>query len=441
MIQMLRFLKSKLFFAIALLGIASLAHAGVIDKDALQFAAFFGVTGLFNSQNFVTDTAKKSYAEFITRLMPNGSAPLFGLTSQLTSGDALQFEHGYYTKTMLFPNCLINNGAGYTNVNTVFAVDTPGTAGMLAGMMLRVQRTGEILAIASVDSGVQITTVRAVGTIAAAALLDNDALYSVGNSYEEASTRPTSQYILPARVTNYTQIFRNSWSLTKTVAATKMFVGDTNIAENRQDCAMFHATDIEKAIWFGQKFLGTRNGQPLHLMDGLINIITSLAAANVTTAGGTTNYTQLEAALDPCFNTATDPKVANERVLFVGGSAFKVLNNIGRLNGTYQLMDGQTSYGLQFRTLKITRGTFRMIEHPLFNSNVDWAKMAVAVDLSSFRLMWLRHTTSDEFNMNGTPVDSGTDSVGGTLTSELTTEIRNPSANAIIYGLTAAAVG
>jgi hypothetical protein len=426
--------------SLAFLAYAVSANA-TININGHEVPMLLGVVGLFNTQNFVQDTAKKSYAAMITRLMPNGSAPLFGMTSMLETGQALQFEHGYFTKTMIFPNALINNGAGYTNANTVFQVDTPGTVGMLAGMLLRVQRTGEIMSIVSVDSGVQITVTRAVGTVAAAALLDNDAIYSVGNAYEEASTRPASQYILPARVTNYTQIFRNAWSLTKTVAATQMAVGDSNIAENRQDCAMFHATDIEKALFFGQKFLGVRNGQPFHLMDGLVNIITTYGGSNVTVAGGTTNYTQLEAMLDPCFNTATDPKVANERVLFVGGSAFKVINNIGRLNGTYQLIDGMTSYGLQFKTVKITRGTFRIIEHPLFNSNTDWAKMAIALDLTSFRLMWLRATQSDEYNMAGAPVDSGIDAVGGTLTSECTTEIRNPSANVLVTNLTAAAVG
>lgn len=413
---------------------------GFVSPEATTLM-LIGNTGLFNTQNFTQDTAMKSYASMITRLMPNGSAPLFALSSFLPEKTALQFEHGYFTKTMIFPQCFINNGAGYTNVNNVFQVDTPGTGNFVVGMLLMVQRTRELMAINSVDSGVQITVTRAVGTVAAAALVDNDPIYCVGSAYEEASTRPTSQYILPARITNYTQIFRNSWSLTRTAAATKMFVGDTNIAENRQDCAAFHAVDIEKAFWFGQKFLGTRNGNPYHTMDGLINVVTVNAAGNVTTAGGTTNYTQLETALDPCFNTATDPKVANERLLFVGGAAFKVINNIGRLNGTYMMVDGQASFGLQFKTIKITRGTFRVIEHPLFNSNPDWAKMAVAVDITSFDVPWLRRTVSEEYNQNNQPVDSGIDAVGGTLTSELTTEIKNPSANAIIYGLTAAAVG
>src|SRR5206468_3166130 len=111
--------------------------------------------------------------------------------------------------------------------------------------------------------------------------------------------------------------------------------------------AAFHAADIEKSLFFGQKSQGTRNGQPFRTMDGLVNIVgnltyypSSYSAVNVFTAGATTTYTQLEGFLDPVFNQATDPKVANERVLFVGGGAKKVLNNIGRLNGNYQLMDG-----------------------------------------------------------------------------------------------------
>ena len=428
--------KNLAYTAAVLLAVSS----GLVNADDAMFF-LVGNVGLTNSQTFTTDSAAKSYASMITRLMPNGSAPLFGLTSYLQEKSAVAFEHGYFTKTMIFPSCLINAAAGYGAGITVFVVDTPGTGNFLPGMLLQNFRTKEIYAINSVDSAVQITVTRAVGTVAAAAILDNDPLYAVGNAYEEASTRPSSQYILPARLTNYTQIFRNSWSLTRTAAATKMIVGDTNIAENRQDCAAFHATDIEKALWFGQKFLGTRNGNPYHTMDGLVNVVTVNAAGNVTTAGATTNYTQLEAALDPCFNVATDPKVSNERLLFVGGAAFKVLNNIGRLNGTYMMVDGQTSYGLRFKTIKITRGTFQVIEHPLFNSNTDWAKMAVAVDLSSFDVVWLRRTVSEEYNQAGTPVDSGVDAVGGTLTSELTTEIKNPAANAIIYNLTAAAQG
>ncbi|MNN11735.1 hypothetical protein D3C81_1247050 [compost metagenome] len=145
--------------------------------------------------------------------------------------------------------------------------------------------------------------------------------------------------------------------------------------------------------------------------------------------------------LNPCFDQATDPKVANERVLFVGGTARTVINNIGRKSGYYQLVDGMTSFGLQFSTFKTSRGTFRLIEHPLFNSNAHWTKNALAVDLSSFKLAYLgnRKTQNKEFNVNGQPaVDNGIDAVGGSLLTEMTTEVHNPPANALITNLTAA---
>jgi len=276
-------------------------------------------------------------------------------------------------------------------------------------------------------------------------------MYQVGNAYEESSLRPQSLIINPVRITNLTQIFRNTWAISGTIQATQMIAGESNIAESRQDCAAFHAADIEKALFFGQKSQGVRNGQPFRTMDGLINIVGNLtyypsyyAAVNVNTAGATTNYTQLEGFLDPAFNQATDPKVSNERVLFVGGAAKRVLNNIGRLNGTYMMVDGQTTWGLQFSTFKTSRGAFRVIEHPLFNSNVSWSKMAVAVDLSTFRVAYLgdRKTQNEEFNsQRGVAQDNGIDAVGGTLTTEMTCVVKNPPANSVIYNLTAAAAG
>lgn len=405
-------------------------------------------TGIFNTAAFTQDHAAKSFAGMITRLMPNGSAPLFGLTSMLDSETAVAVEHGFFTKTMLFPEMKLDGAIG-DGTTTTFTVDT--TANILPGMLFRVNSTGENVLVNAVINATQVSVVRGVGTVSAAAIADDVYLYQVGNASEEASSRPGAQQVQPVRITNLTQIFRNTWTISDTVRATQVIAGETNIAESRQDCAAFHATAIETALFFGQKSSGTRNGQPFRTMDGFLSIVGNAnyyppsyaGVPNVNAAGGTTTYTQLEGFLDPVFNQATDPKVANERVLFCGGTAKVVLNNIGRLNGTYQLVDGQTSYGLQFSTFKTARGTFRMIEHPLFNTNATWAKMAVAVDLSTFKVAYLgdRKTKNEEFGVNGEVPDNGVDAVGGTLTTEMTCVIKNPPANAVITNLTAGAVG
>jgi hypothetical protein len=404
-------------------------------------------TGIFNTASFTADHAAKSFAGMITRLMPNGAAPLFGMTAQLQSETAVAIEHGFFTKTMLFPE--MNLDAAIANA-TDTTLTVASTANIVPGMIFRIDTTGENVIVNAVLSSTSVSVARGVGTVAAAAAADNVNLYQVGNAYEEASNRPAAQQVQPVRITNLTQIFRNTWTISDTVRATQVIAGDSNIAESRQDCAGFHAADIEKALFFGQKSQGTRNGQPFRTMDGFISIVgnltyypSSYSAANVTTLGATTTYTQLEAALDPVFNQTTDPKVANERVLFVGGAAKRVLNNIGRLNGTYQLVNGNTSYGLQFSTFSTSRGTFRMVEHPLFNTNSSWSKMGIAVDLTSFKLAYLgdRKTKNEEFGVSGEVADLGQDAVGGTLTTEMTCVIKNPPANAILYNFTAAAAG
>jgi len=405
-------------------------------------------TGFWNTSYLPQDLAAKSFAGMITRLMPGGQAPLFGLTSMLSSETALAPEHGFFTKTMLFPQLTLT-AAGQLVSDTTFTVTS--TTNIIAGMVLRVDSTGENVLINQVLSATTVAVQRAVGSTAAAAIGASINLYQVGTAFEESSLRPNAVSIVPVRISNLTQIFRNTWAISDSVRATQVIAGDTNISETRQDCAAFHAADIEKALFFGQKYSGTRNGQPFRAMDGLYSIVSNLAnyptsfsSANLTVAGGTTNYTQFEAAFDPLFNQVTDPKVSNERLMFVGGTAKKVINNIGRLNGTYYMVDGQTSWGLQFSTIKIARGTFRIIEHPLFNTNASWSKLAFAIDLSTFNVAYLgdRKTQSREFNMsNNTVADNGVDAVGGTLTTELTALIRNPPANGIMTNMTAAAAG
>ena len=410
-------------------------------------------TGIFNSSVLTTDLAKKSFAGTIARLMPNGSAPLFGMTGMMQTETAVSTEHGFFTKTMLLPQ-VTTFGSTHAAGDTTLTVLS--TANILPGMILRINNPAsfENIIVNSILSGTQMSVTRQVGTVVAATIPASVDMYQVGNAFEESSLRPNSLVINPVRITNLTQIFRNTWAISDTIRQTMMIAGDTNIAESRMDCAAFHSADIEKALFFGQKSQGSRNGQPFRTMDGLVNIVGTAGnyptyyggATNVFTAGGTTSYPQLEGFLDPLFNQATDPKVGNERVLFVGGTAKRVITGITRLatGSFYQIQDGQTQWGLQYSTIKTARGAFQMIEHPLFNSNTTWSKMAVGVDLSTFRAAYLgdRKTQNKEFNADSsTAQDNGIDAVGGTLTTEMTCVIKNPPANGVIYNLTAAAAG
>lgn len=390
------------------------------------------------SNTLTRDQAAKSFSGMIARFMPMGDAPLFGLTSMLKTETALQFQHGYFSKTMIFPSVTLSVQAAIGD--TVLSVIS--TANIIPGMILRPDGAAtELMMVQGVIGTTQIVVQRGVGNTAPAVIPIFTLCIQVGNASEEGSARPLAVSIQTVLQTNFTQIFRNSWAVTGTAAETKMIAGEGNVSESKMDCAGLHASDIEKGILWGQKYLGMRNNQLFHTMDGLLSIVGAQASANVTTLGATTNFTQLETALDPVFNVRTDQMVGNERIMFVGGVARRILNNIGRLNGTYMLTQGQTDFGLKFSTLNMTRGTFRIIEHPMLNawgSGASYAKMAIVVDMSSFNLAYLGNRKTKAFDIMG---DDGVDAVGGTLTTELTCLVKNPQAFAVLYNFTAGAAG
>ena len=397
--------------------------------------------GLLTSASAPSNLNAISFAQAITRLMPNGTAPLFGLTSLLKDETASNIEHGYFTKTMIFPSVTLTSAVA-DGAATTFAVAS--TADIVPGDLLMAESTQEIVQVLTVPSSTSITVTRGVGTVAAAAIANSVALRTVGNAFEEGSVRPSAVSIIATRYVNNTQIFRNSWAVTKTAAAIPQIAGAGYVSESKQDCAALHAMAIEKALFFGQKFMGTKNGQPFHTMEGIVRRVADAAPGNVTTLGSTTNWTQLEAALDPVLQTVTDPKGGNIRTMFVGGTARRVLHNIARLNASYQITTAETSWGLQIDTIKTPRGTFEIVEHPLFNaygSASAWAKMAVICDLNAFSLAYLRKTSDAGYNSSGALVDNGIDAEGGTLTTELTCTIKNPAAFGIIYNFTAGAAG
>lgn len=74
------------------------------------------------------------------------------------------------------------------------------------------------------------------------------------------------------------------------------------------------------------------------------------------------------------------------------------------------------------------------------NTNTTWAKMAIAVDIPSLSLCYIpgRQQVWGTYDKDrGFTV--GEDSMGNDILSELTLENLNPSAHAVIHGLTAAA--
>ena len=398
-------------------------------------------SGVFNTTNNPTELNKRSFASTLLRLFPDGSAPIFALTSETGRSSAKASTHGYFTKTLTFAQSAINNGAGYASGILIFTVDA--TAGLLPDQIIHFPRTQENMRIVSVDSATQITVVRAFGRVAAAALLDNDVFISIGTAHAEGSARPTARGLTTVYVANYTQIFRNAWALTDTARASYTEMGFENIAENKKDCMLLHSVDIESAILFGQPKMDVTGTQPRHSTQGIIDAVEQYAPANTNAADAGTSLTELEALFEPAFQFSHDLGDTKSRMVYTGSTGMKVFNQVARLNGTVQLMQGQTSFGFRFSTFTFYKGTLYLVEHPILNGLTGMSNMAVCLDMPALKLAYLdgRDTRPEEYGGTGKNNANGVDAQGGSLTTEFAVELLNPAGCAIVYGLTAGAAG
>ena len=395
--------------------------------------------GVFNTTKNPTELNAKSFAATILRRFPNGSAPLFGMTSMTGKSKAKSSTHGYFTKTMEFSRVVTT--AAYVAGDTTIAVVS--TAGIVPGHVLYNPTTGENVRVLTVASATSLTLSRAFGRIAAAAIASGATLVAVGNAQPEGSARPVPRSLATVYVSNFTQIFRNAWALTDTARASYAEMGYSNIAENKQDCMVFHSTDIESAILFGQAKMDTSGAQPIHSTQGIIDAIKQYAPGNVTAAGATTTYDQLVTMLEGAFQYSTSLGESKTRALFGDQRAIKVLNAIGRtFPNDISMTQEETSYGMQFTRFRFYKGEINLIEHPLMNGLATAPGLAVVVDLPALKLAPMdgRDTKSEGYGVGGTNSDgSGVDSQGGSITTELAVELINPASCAVITGLTAAA--
>jgi len=397
-------------------------------------------TGVFNATFNPAQLNTRSFNAAILRLFPNGTAPLFGLTSQVKKGRAKSATHGYFTKTFQFPS-VTNDAAAHIAADTTITVVS--TSGMVPGMIFQVPATRELIKVLTVVNATSFTVTRAYGRVAAGAIAANAVLFGVGNAHAEGSNRPTARSITTTYVPNYTQIFRNAWAVTDTARASLVEAGFGNVTENRKDAMLLHAADMESAMFFGQPQMITTGAQPEHTTQGVIDAVYQYAPANVKVAGATTNYTQLVALLESMFKYTSDMGNAKQRIAFVDSQALRVLTDIGRLNGVVEITSNETTFGLSFTTIKFYKGTIRLIEHPMFNDHAALAGSMVVIDLPAIRLAYMegRDAKTEEYGVGNKPVLQGQDSVGGSLTSEFACELVNPLSCGIISGLTAGAAG
>ena len=386
------------------------------------------VKGVFASNQNIAGARKSDFASGLLQTQPTGNAPLLALTSGMPSSDAMDTVVSWFEENHLTGRTTITNNAG-----TGVTMNVTDASAIVAGQVHLVESTGEYIYVDSVSSNV-LTVTRGLGSSSPTNVDGSSTpkgLQRIGTAHEEGSAKPTSFANLGFPRWNYMQIFRNAWDVTGTARALEWHTGDI-VAKNKADAALFHAEDIERSIIFGLKAIGTQNGKPFRMMDGLINQILT----NVEAQASNTKWTDLRSFFQSIFETNIKGQ-PNERIMFCGNTVVATIEDMARLDSTIQIIPGATDFGFKFRNLMTPFGDITLMTHPLMTENPVWTKNMIVLHPAAIKTRYLRRTTHDDYDKTGTR--AGADADFGVITSELTIQLMAEKTAGYFTGIDTAA--
>lgn len=385
-----------------------------------------GLGGLRGTGDWGTDERPKNFRENILWFNPNGTSPIFALTSKAGSKSVDDPEFAWWSEGMKNVRLQVNQSGNIASGDTLITVDSAdptsttmgvnfGTATHLKpGDLLLVEPSAdnatfdhEIIRVEQVLSDTQFIASRGVGGTTAATIPDDRNLTLIGSAYAEGTAEPRAASRNPIKFSNFTQIFKESYELTKTAEATYARTGNA-WSNDKKRKAFDHARAIEWSIMFGRKAETTgENGKPLRFMGGLREFIPS---TNVTVFGSAVTSTSLLNAISPAFDF--DTEAGDTRLAFAGNTAIMELNKV--INDTTNLRvvhDKKiTMYGLDFTELVMPRGRILFYSHPLLSIHPLYKKSAFILDFSSIRYVSLKGRdtmTLDDIQTKGEDVRRG----------------------------------
>ena len=403
------------------------------------------IQGVRHTDNFVTDQRPKNWREGVLMLWPNGKAPLTGLTSGLKSKSTDDPEYNWWTKTLQRQRLQANadNTSGDTTIEVTEKAQT-----LVENHLLLIEETGEIVRVTSdpssdtsidVQRGFSGTTAAAfnagTGTI-------NPNLLVIGTAFEENAGAPTGLSFDPVKFYNHTQIFRNALEASRTAMKTRLRTGEA-VKEAKRETLELHSIEMERAFFWGARFEGTQNGNPVRTTGGIKYWMDNHASGNIKNQGGaSTDLETLEGWLEEMFRYGSQEKMA-----FVGNLALLTIQRIIRKNSDYQLMQGQKEFGMNVSRLVSPFGTVVLKTHPLFNyvpggthNATDYYGFNSSMYVLDMENIVYRFLEDSDTKYMPERQNNDIDGKKSEYLTECGLELHHPETHFIINGLTTAAV-
>jgi hypothetical protein len=356
-----------------------------------------GIAGLRGTGDWGTDERPKNFREGILRFNPNGTAPIFALSSKAGKKNVDDPEFSWWCEgnvlirlqvlgTLTSTDTLVTVNSGDPTAANLGA--NLGTATHLKpGDILLVEPTvdastftNELIEVDNVLSDTQFTARRGAGGTTAAAINTTSWLTVVGSSYAEGTGVPRAVSRNPIKFSNLIQIFKDTFELTGTADKTNTRTNN-GYSEDKKRKMFKHSADIEMAIMFGRmaETVGD-NGKPKRFMGGLRSFI---PASNTTIFTPPVTKENLLTALSPVFDF--DTGAGDTRMMFAGNYALVELSKVFAAAVTFNVNNVVKVYGMDFQEFILPNGRVLMRSHPLLSRHSLYRKSAFVCDFDAIR--------------------------------------------------------
>lgn len=348
------------------------------------------VQGLRGTGQFGVDFRPKNYRELFTLLEPNGSAPLNALLAMTSAESTDDPEYKNFRDELPDRKLVVDTAVTGTPASGTAATITLTASDMnkfaVSGALVACIRTGEIMRVTADTTAASLAVTRAVGQTNGAALQQGDELYIIGYAAAEGSGVPTPVSFDAVVATNYTQIFKTTFSVTGTQNSTNMRTG-SKLEESMTKALKLHMQDIERAMFFGRK--SETNGttaQPIRTTGGLISELTNVidvGSGTDTSVAGTMTEDEFDAHLiQTVFAYGSQQKIA-----FVGAKVAAHLQKIAKARWQPTQVEG--AYGVNLTSYKTFAGDLLVHLHPQFRQIGGMDDAMVIIDFPYLKYRYL----------------------------------------------------
>jgi hypothetical protein len=200
-------------------------------------------------------------------------------------------------------------------------------------------------------------------------------VWIIGNANMEGAGLRSIVGTTPSEKVGYCQIFRTPFGVTETARNTQTLIKENDFDYQRKKKAIEHMLDVERAFLFGKISKDTSGTHPKRYTQGILNIITTYATANVDTEA------EFETWLEDAFAHGNV-----EKYFFASASVVSMIN--GWAKGKVTMVSTEKSYGIQITKYISPHGTVNIIKHP-FLTGTTYGYYGIMIDMETLTYRYL----------------------------------------------------